>query len=119
MGASEFEKLAGLKHREFQPCVVCGKGMMHGGDVQFYRLTLQGFLIMVQEVRRAAGLEQMLDGHAALANTMGPDADLAKAPLPPQIFLLCQPCALGPDGIGYILSALQTREEGNDDGETG
>jgi hypothetical protein len=98
-------KLPGLKQREIEACVCCGKGMAHAGNIDFVRVTLQRFLIDPGAVRRQTGLEMILggggdpaSGHdrmaATIAHAMGPDEDIGIAVAAPVSVLICQPCAL-------------------------
>lgn len=81
-----------LKHKDFKPCLLCGKGMMHAGSITFFRLTLERHLIDTRAVQRAHGMELMM-GNARLANIMGPDEALAKQ-VDTNTFLICEPCAI-------------------------
>lgn len=91
---SDMNKLPGLKHRDLKPCIFCGKGMMHSGAITFYRVKVERCIVDVREVKRAAGLEQMMGGHALLANVMGPDADLAKVMPGLGECLVCDDCSV-------------------------
>ncbi len=83
----------GFKHSDIQKCLLCREGIGHAGDFRFHRMTLESFQIDVGAVRRAHGLELQMGGHAALANLMGPDEDLAKAlDEKPLSFIVCDTC---------------------------
>lgn len=66
-----------MKQSEFEPCVCCGKGMMDGGSIVFYRVRVEYMLINVPAVNRQAGLEMSMGRGAPLAQIMGPNEDLA------------------------------------------
>lgn len=84
--------MTGLKHRDFKPCLLCGKGMMHAGSITFFRLTIERQVIDTRAVQRAQGMELML-GDPRLANVMGPNEDLAKQ-LDTNTVLICEPCSI-------------------------
>lgn len=103
---SDINKLPGMKHRDFKPCVCCGKGMMHAGGITFFRLRIERFIIDAREVQRAAGMEMMMGGGqagAVLANVMGPNNDLAKQ-FEDYSVLVCEPCSMNPDNESYLWS---------------
>jgi len=91
-----------MKHRDFKPCALCGKGMMHRGDPTFFEVTIGRRIISPGAVNRAVGMELMMGGNAELANLMGPDEDLAVAVSNDHKVLICTPCALSPQGIAQI-----------------
>lgn len=93
-----------VKHKDFKPCHLCGKGMMHSGNPIFLRISVDRLEIDANAVRRAHGLELLLGGNTLLANVLGPDEDLARVidgshdllmcgdrgskPLPPYLWLV-------------------------------
>jgi hypothetical protein len=108
----DVDQFKGLKHRDLKPCIFCGKGMMHAGGIAFYRLTLERCVVNIAAVQRAAGLEQMLGGHALLANVMGPNEDLAKIIPDPAVCLVCDDCACGRSTIVAAISErISDRED--------
>jgi hypothetical protein len=83
-----------MKQNELKKCATCGKGVMHSGDLIFYRVTVERMCVNLPAVQRQAGLEMMLGGHAAIAAVMGPDEDMA-APLNERAtFIVCQDCSV-------------------------
>lgn len=82
-----------MKHKDFKPCQLCGKGMMHAGHPLFLRVTVERLGIDRKAVERAHGLELMMGGNALLANVMGPDEDLAKVIDGKKNMLVCGSCA--------------------------
>lgn len=84
-----------MKHKDFKPCVMCGKGVMHSGSPLFLRINVERFGIDRRAVERAHGMELII-GNPTLANIMGPDEDLAKEIDSQKDMLLCHPCALEP-----------------------
>lgn len=99
---------AGMKHRDFKPCLLCGKGVMHAGGPTFFRMRLERFMVDLGALRRANGLEQMMGGNALLANVMGPDEDLAKRiDEEAKDVLICEPCALDPDAMSVLFQIYE------------
>jgi len=81
-----------MKHRDFKPCCLCGKGVMHAGHVLFLRLSIERLGIRADRVQRAYGMELLMGGNALLANVMGPDEDLAEVIDSQQNLLVCGSC---------------------------
>lgn len=83
-----------MKQSEMRPCVCCGRGIMHGGDIVAYRVTVEQHLVDVGAVQRQHGLEMMMGGGmggAAIAAVMGTNSDLTKMASSVS-GLICQPC---------------------------
>lgn len=81
----------GLKRSEIQKCRLCEKGVMHSGQLTFFKLTVEHHAVDLGAIQRLNGLEQMIS--PVLANVMGPDEDLSKPLDRPSTFLLCMECA--------------------------
>lgn len=82
----------GLKRREIQKCRICERGVMHSGQITFYRVTVEQHVVDLGAVQRLNGLEQVV-GSPLLANVMGPNEDLSQPLDRPSTFLLCSECA--------------------------
>jgi hypothetical protein len=105
VSAPNLRDLPGLKRRDIKPCALCGKGVMHGGQITFYRLTLDRYVVDMHAIERQHGLEQFM-GSPAIAHAMGPDEDLAKQlPEGAGPVLVCQWCAMAPHAL-MSLAAL-------------
>jgi hypothetical protein len=114
----DINQLRGLKHRDFKPCLCCGKGVMHAGSISFYRVTIEHCVIDAREIQRAAGMEMMMGGNALIANIMGPDADLAKV-LSENRGLLCQDCGLRQrQSVAGLSEVAAERSAGQSDSST-
>lgn len=100
-----------MKRTEIGKCALCGHGVMHDGNIIFYRVSIQTFGIDLRAVQRAAGLEQFLGGNAAIAHAMGPDEDLAIAVHDPETALFCLPCACTPSCVASLLEQLAPKEK--------
>ena len=103
-------KTTNMKHKDFKPCHLCGKGMMHAGHPLFLRVTIERLGINKRAVDRAAGLEMMMGGNAMLANIMGPDEDLAEVIDGRTDMLICTPCASEPLPPYFWLDEGQEKE---------
>jgi hypothetical protein len=85
-----------MKHSDFKPCHICGKGMMQAGQRLFLRISVDCIGIDAKAVERAHGLEQMMGANAQLANFTGPDEDLATVIDGEHDILICMKCASEP-----------------------
>lgn len=100
-----------MKRTEISKCALCGQGVMHDGNIIFYRLSIQTFGMDLKAVQRQAGLEQFLGGNAAIAHAMGPDEDLAIAVHEPETALVCLPCACTPSCVASLLELFGRTEK--------
>ena len=82
-----------MKQTEFQPCAMCGKGMMHAGAPFFYRAEVSQMVVDLGAVQRQHGLEMMLGNASALASALGPNETLAQA-FNTRTVCICSDCAL-------------------------
>lgn len=82
-----------MKQSELQPCANCGKGMMHSGQIHFYRAEISQQIVDMRAVQRQHGLEMMLGGAAALAQAMSPNDDIA-IQCASKTVLLCADCGM-------------------------
>lgn len=81
-----------MKQKDFKPCIVCGKGVMHANQPIFLRVTVERLGIDIKAVQRAYGAELMMGNHV-IANAMGLDEDLAKIIDASTDMLICSRCA--------------------------
>ena len=79
--------------REAAECAICHKKILHTRLPLFWRVRIRRFGVLVDAVKRQAGLEMMMDGHVALAQIMGPNQDMAKQMSSIEI-TVCEKCAL-------------------------
>lgn len=96
-----------MKQSEFQPCALCGKGVMHAGSPIFHRVTIEAMGIDLNAVRRQDGLERMM-GHPGLAHIMGEDADLA-VEMDRLQGLVCLQCAIH-GSVAHLAEALAEKK---------
>lgn len=82
-----------MKQKDIKKCVLCGKGVMHDGQVTFYRLKIERLIINVGAIKRQHGLEMMIGG--SLAAVMGPNEDMAR-PVDgePIGAIVCEECSM-------------------------
>jgi hypothetical protein len=85
-----------MKHKDFTPCHLCGKGVMHAGHPLFLRISIDRMGVNRKAVEQAHGLELMMGGNALLANVMGPNEDLATVIDGKHDMLVCSTCASTP-----------------------
>lgn len=83
-----------MNKEEFMLCCVCGKGMAAGG-MHFYRIHVDHMALDFGAIRRRVGLELMMGGSVALADTFTPDTKLAQA-MDSHEVQVCAKCALDP-----------------------
>lgn len=99
-----------MKQTEIKPCTACGKGVMHAGAPQFYRVTVQPHLVNVPAIQRQHGLEQMLGGNAMIAFHMGTQEDIGLPFGEPVVMLLCQDCGISEQSIAGLLEAEERKQ---------
>lgn len=90
-----------LDRSELEKCFFCEKGMMHGGTILFYEITVGQCVVDLPAVQRQAGMD-MLMGHPALGMALSPDTRVAHR-LPAKRVLICAGCALEPQVIPLVL----------------
>lgn len=98
---------ANMKQHEIKPCALCGKGIMHDGNMTFYRVRVERTVVNLGAVRRQAGLEMMV-GNAAIAHALGPNEDIATTFNGPHDAFVCETCALD-DRLLYRICDQGTR----------
>jgi len=99
-----------MKQTEIKPCAACGKGVMHAGAPQFYRVTVQPHIVNVAAIQRQAGLEQVLGGNATIAFHMGTQEDIAQPFGEPVVMLLCQDCGIAEQSIAGLLETEERKQ---------
>lgn len=102
MNRADLRNLPGLKRRDIKPCALCGQGVMHNNLLTFYRVSLEHYVVDLDAISRQHGFEQFM-GNPAIAQAMGPDADLAKQ-LPGRDgpVTVCCSCAMQPGALMHI-----------------
>jgi hypothetical protein len=85
-----------MKEKELRACATCGlckKKVLASGMPFFYRVRIERHGVKMDAVTRQAGLEMMLGGSVALAQTMGADEDMTMPLMPPIEFTVCEACS--------------------------
>ncbi len=98
-----------MKKKDFKNCALCGKGMMHDGNILFYRVKIERMGINLEAIQQTHGLETFFgggQGGAVLAGVMGTDPEIAK-PVTSDKALVCDTCACKKDI--YCLAAFHER----------
>jgi hypothetical protein len=100
-----------MKQREFKKCSLCKKAMMIGGNITFYKISMERFIVNLPAVKRQYGLELEL-GSGSLAAVMGPDEDLAQSLEKIENTFVCESCAMDSTCMAMIFE--QIAEENHD-----
>lgn len=79
--------------REVAICAMCENKIGHTGLPLFWRVRIRRYGLKTDAIKRQQGLTMMLDGHALLAQVMGPDEDMAEKILETEI-TVCEKCAM-------------------------
>lgn len=90
-----------MKARDFKACAACGRKIGETGALTFFRLGVERLILRTDAIRRQSGLELAL-ASPALAAAMGPDPVLAQTVAATPPLLICEPCAIAPDGINLF-----------------
>lgn len=98
-----------MKQPEIKPCAACGKGVMHAGAPQFYKVTIQPYIVNAPAIQRQHGLEMMLAGNSTVAFHMGAQEDIAQAFGEPVELLLCQDCGIAEQSVAALLETEESR----------
>lgn len=99
-----------LTRKELRPCAHCGKGLMHDGAIVVYRARVEQLVLDRQALSRAAGMEMMMGGNAAIAAVFAPDNYYAHV-MDEKTVVLCQQCALGSSVFAVLNSDPQQEVE--------
>ena len=114
----KIKELPGLKRDELGKCCLCGKGVCHNRDLQFYRLSLESFILNPNAIQRRSGMEQFFGGGpsgAALAGVMGPDEDIGTQMFVEEKMIVCSPCVMGREPIVRLLTYIECKSESEDE----
>ena len=116
--------------RDVQSCLMCGEGLGHNWmNPTFYRVSLECFILNMQNIHREAGGEAMMGGGvvgAVLNDIMGPGLELATSPGKPiKSFLVCGDCAgvgvdeddLDPENKPTYIDEMKTKSWDREDGK--
>ncbi len=90
---------------ELHPCAICGKGLMHDGEIAWYTLEIAQVMADVDSIRQQHGLEVMMGPAAALASVFAPSTRVGVV-LPPTKRVVCGTCLIAHP----ILASLWSEE---------
>lgn len=91
---------------EVATCGLCHRRIGETSSSQFYRVTVEQHGILLDAVKRHAGLEQLV-GSPAIAAALGPDEDMTAVTMPAAIVTVCMDCSN--DDLVDIVHAIQRR----------
>ena len=80
--------------RKYTTCDKCGNKIMQNGNLNFYRVTVKGYLINLGAVQRQDGFATMI-GSSMLANVMGRNEDMAMQ-MSDKTVTICADCICEP-----------------------
>lgn len=78
---------------ELEKCFGCGKGVLHGGDLHFYEVTVSQCIADIKSIQQQHGLEVMMGAAGVLAPVFAPSTNVAHR-LPGKRRLLCASCGM-------------------------
>lgn len=91
-----------MDRSELKSCRMCGKGVLHTGDIHFYEVSVSQCVADLESIQQQHGLELMMGGAAALATVFAPNTRVAHR-LPATRVLICSQCALNPAPVALLL----------------
>lgn len=112
----QVDEMPGLKQSEIRKCAHCTQGVAHDGNLTFYRIHVERYILDPGAIQERHGLELMMGGGmggAALAGVLGPNKDIAKQ-LDKSTYTICQDCILN---VRLVELEIKERsaDEGNDE----
>lgn len=94
-------------------CSRCCKPLGAKGQIQFFVVTVQSYVMNFDAMVRQDGLAAML-GSSRLAGVMGPNEDMANAVGEPDRMTLCQGCAIDSRVLSLVEEVANRREAQRD-----
>jgi hypothetical protein len=79
-----------MKASELRPCDICKRGLVDGGSIVFWSVTLESLVLDASEIRQTAAMEMMFPGAPGLARTFY-DGEVAKS-FSTETRLVCGTC---------------------------
>lgn len=87
-----------MHRKNFKPCAICHKGVMHTGLPLFWRVHIERIGVDMQAAQRQHGLEQFFGGTSpgavALADVFSDGAPIGKPLDEGKTVLVCEDCAM-------------------------
>lgn len=90
------QDLPGMKQKDIRKCDICGLGVAHDRNIDFYVVTVEQWILNPRSIQQQHGLELVMGGGqvgAVMAQIMGPNPDIANQTGKTATFM-CQPCAM-------------------------
>lgn len=119
MTDDDIRRLPGIKRRDLKRCAMCDRGVAERGDLTFYRVSIEHFVLDARAIQRRHGLETFFGGGgpgAALAEVMGGDEDLAKRLGDPAAGILCMHCAMHGGPVAVVTQEIAVRAKSATEG---
>lgn len=73
-------------------CAICHKGVGHNPIPSFWLLKVERHVLDLSTIQRQSGMEMMMGGHVALAQVMGPNAEMTKCLMETVTITICESC---------------------------
>lgn len=87
-----------MHRKDFKPCAICRKGVMHTGLPLFWRIHIERIGVDMQAVQRQHGLEQFFGGTSpgavVLADVFSDGTPVGKPLNEGTTVLVCEDCAM-------------------------
>lgn len=83
-----------MHRKDFKPCAICHKGVMHTGLPLFWRVHIERMGVDMRAAQRQYGMEQFFGGAVALADVFSDSAPIGKPMDEAKSVLVCETCAM-------------------------
>lgn len=99
----------GMREQELRKaatCAVCKRGILANGLPLFWRVKIERHGVKMDRVRRQTGMEMLMGGNVAIAQTMGPNEVMTEQIMTPRELTVCESC-----GMKSVMVAVLALEE--------
>lgn len=83
-----------MQRKDFKPCAICRKGVMHTGLPLFWRVHIERMGVDMKAAQRQHGMEQFFGGAVAIADVFNDGASIGKPMDEGKTVLVCETCAM-------------------------
>lgn len=97
--------------RSLAQCCICKKKIGQFQLPIFHKITAERFMVNVKAVQRQHGLEQMFNGHIALAQVFSPNQDMAVS-MAKGTVMICDDCVI--EKLPGVFEAMEEEGVTND-----
>ncbi len=80
--------------REHSKCSACKKGILHTGVPLFWVVKVSRHGVLMSVLQRQTGMEQLMGGHVALAQILGPQEDMTQPMMEEKTLTFCEDCMI-------------------------